>query len=314
MRRFLAPALALALTLGPVAARAFAPEAYAWSATWDDGDGMGNPEDRSDGFEDGFPPGDPSDTGDSEPACGTFELGDEANSLLTFDGPTFSPPCIPGPDPPFGNQIAHFNFDATGEMTVTGCWKAIPPTQPFDSYGISASVGTDFANLVVTLDGTDVVVALLDEGGNAAAFAGLGPLASFPGATDSVELELTLTQSGANLLPSGRYKLSSTPECGSGSFLPLINLPPNAALDAASSHGAFLIASFTTPKIPAVGPLGVCVLAAFLVGAGCARLQTRSSATVRSRVTRCDSSRASTSRNRTVSRPGDPLAPPRGRV
>jgi hypothetical protein len=283
----LLPALTILL---PESAGALGPGIEEWTATW-----SGVPMTRSDDFEDGFVPGDPNDTGDTEPAtgqgCRAPEPGDESGGVLTFRRPGRGPVCIT----PFGGgtQAAHLNFAALGDVTARAIWEfSVPQTDEaylLQLQNIDAAMGgpdIQRANLIVNRRSGDLVVFVNDENIDDVELANLGPASGFEGQSGSIELELSLSVSGSDMLPHGRYRLC-LPSCGDESTDPFIDLADvsgnDGALDADDAHMAVIVAVFEPPRTPALGRTGLIMLGAALAIAGLTAVAVRGRRVARSR-------------------------------
>ena len=165
---------------------------------------------------------------------------------------------------------------AAGEVSARAVWRFIVPG-PDDGFVLQVqnldafSGGPDpqQANLIVRQDAGDLVLDLVDEALAEVEGANLGPASNYQGQSGTIELDLVLTQSGADLLPHGRYRLC-LPSCGDLTSDPFIDLVDDVsgnsgALNAADSHGAVSVAVFEALlPLPALGSWGVGVLVALL--------------------------------------------------
>ena len=221
-----------------------------WSVAWTQQiDALGNPVTLADDFEDGVFPGFPQ----YGVLCGSVAPGDEAGgSLLIGNDAEFGPGCG-------GIELFATNITGIGEMVATVTYDFVsPPVDQFYGISIGNVGGTDFASMsvgraVLPVFGDSVVISILDE-----SFTGLNAvqqtiLLATPELLDavfsSITLELRLSQSGFELLPTGRFRFDDDP---------FVDLDPgilaprdDGALSVIELHGASLVA---TPE-PGTAPL-----------------------------------------------------------
>ena len=269
---------ALLLTVSfllPSIALAFHPRIEEWTAT-------GGTTTFSDDFEDGYVPGDPSDTGDTTPVAGNGcrapEAADESGGSLVFKRPGGSPSCRL----PDGRrtQAGFFPFLPSGDAIVRSTWQfAIPEggevivvqLQNLDAIAPEGANPQRAYMIPHQFEG-DVYTTLHDVNDVAFETALLGTAASLQAFSGVIEMEISLTTSGPNLLPHGRFRLCS-PGCGNEAADPFYDLVDIAgagdgAMVASEGHMPVITAVSDPPGTPALEPAGLVVLGAALLALG----------------------------------------------